>query len=126
MDEGHYLGGFTLPRLFTVIYILLLSTTAALIQSCTPHLRDGAGANAVAAQLESRRKACPSLSTFRESNVSYLYQPRMKLAWSSMAIQSQPYGLIMGLRGPSLAIPTSIEASVVSTRVRFFAVFKPM
>jgi lysophospholipase L1-like esterase len=68
MDEGHYFGGLTLLRLFTVLYILLLSTTTALIQSCTPQLRDGAGANGVAAQLESRRKACPSLSTFRESN----------------------------------------------------------
>jgi acyl-CoA thioesterase I len=60
--------GLTLPRLFTVLSILLLSTAAASIQSCTLQSRDDAGANAVAAQLESRRKDCPSLSTFRESN----------------------------------------------------------
>ena len=62
------MAGLTLPRLFTVLSILLLSTAAALIQSCALQSRDDAGANAVAAQLESRRKDCPSLSTFRESN----------------------------------------------------------
>jgi lysophospholipase L1-like esterase len=62
------IAGLTLPRLFTVLSILLLSTAAASIQSCTLQSRDDAGANAVAAQLESRRKDCPSLSTFSESN----------------------------------------------------------
>lgn len=61
LGEGHYLGGVTLQRLFTVLSILLLSTAAALIQSCTLQLRDDAGANAVAAQMESKRKACSSL-----------------------------------------------------------------
>ena len=62
------IAGLTLPRLFTVLSILLLSTAAASIQSCALQSRDDAGANAVAAQLESKRKDCPSLSTFRESN----------------------------------------------------------
>jgi lysophospholipase L1-like esterase len=56
------------PRLFTALSILLLSTAAVSIQSCTPQSQDDAGTDAVAAQLESRRKDCPSLSTFRESN----------------------------------------------------------
>ena len=71
-------------------------------------------------------KRVPLYRPFASPTLSYLYQPRTKLAWSSMAIQSQPYGLIMGLRDPSSAIPTSIEASVVSTRVRFSAGFELM
>ncbi|MEP6935758.1 MAG: GDSL-type esterase/lipase family protein, partial [Nitrospirota bacterium] len=58
----------TVSKLFTLFFILLLSTAAASIQSCTLQSRGDAEANAVAAQLESRRKDCPSLSTFRESN----------------------------------------------------------
>ena len=62
------IGSLTLSKLSTLLSILLLSTAAASIQSCTLQTRDDAGANAVAVQLESRRKDCPSLSTFRESN----------------------------------------------------------
>jgi lysophospholipase L1-like esterase len=68
LGEDHFFGSLALTRLFTVLSILLLSTTAAFIQSCTQQLRDDAAANAVAVQLESKRHACPSLSTFRESN----------------------------------------------------------
>ena len=62
------IGGLILSRLLTLLSILLVSTTAASIQSCTLPSRGDAAANTVAAQLESRRKDCPSLSTFRESN----------------------------------------------------------
>jgi len=54
--------------LSTAVSILLLSTAAASIQSCTLQSQDDAGVNTVAAQLEARRKDCPSLSIYREAN----------------------------------------------------------
>lgn len=62
------IGRSTLPRLFTALTILLLSTAATPSQSGTLQPQDDAGANAVAAQLEFRRTNCPSLSPFHESN----------------------------------------------------------
>jgi lysophospholipase L1-like esterase len=58
----------TVPRLFTALSILLLSTAAASIQSCTLQSQDDAGVNTVAAQLEAKRKACGNLSAYREAN----------------------------------------------------------
>ena len=54
--------------LSTAVSILLLSTAAASIQSCTLQSQYDAGVNTVAAQLEARRKDCPSLSIYREAN----------------------------------------------------------
>lgn len=62
------IGRSTLPRLFTALTILLLSTAATPSQSGTLQPQDDTGANAVAAQMESRRTNCPSISPFHESN----------------------------------------------------------
>jgi len=53
-------------RLVTTLSILLLSTAS--IQSYALQSGDDAGVNTVAVQLEARRKDCPSLSIYRESN----------------------------------------------------------
>jgi lysophospholipase L1-like esterase len=62
------LEGWTLPRLFPVLSILLLSTAAASIQSCTQESRDDGGVNTVAVQLEAKYKACGSLLVYHQSN----------------------------------------------------------
>jgi len=70
LGEGHYLflelEGSTVSRLVTTLSILLLSTAS--IQSYALQSGDDAGVNTVAAQLEAKRKDCPSLSVYRESN----------------------------------------------------------
>jgi lysophospholipase L1-like esterase len=62
------LEGLTLPRLFIVLSILLLSTVAASIQPYPLLSAEDAGDNTVAVQLEAKRKACGSLSAYREAN----------------------------------------------------------
>jgi lysophospholipase L1-like esterase len=68
--EVHYLflelEGSTVSRLVTTLSILLLSTAS--IQSYALQSEYDAGVSTVAAQLEAKRKDCPSLSTYRDSN----------------------------------------------------------
>ncbi len=61
-----------MSRLFTALSIFLLSTAAVPSQSGTLQPEDDAGVNAVAAELESARTHCPSVSTYRESNATLL------------------------------------------------------
>lgn len=56
-----------MPRLFTALSILLLSTAASM-QSCTLESQECIDAKAKAAQLESQRKDWASLATYREAN----------------------------------------------------------
>jgi lysophospholipase L1-like esterase len=57
-----------LPKLFTVLFILLLSTVAASIQPYPLLAGQEVGANTVAVQLEAKYKACGSRLAYQQAN----------------------------------------------------------
>ena len=57
-----------MPRLLTVVSILLLSTVAASIQPYPLLSGEDAGDNTVAVQLEAKYKACGSLLAYHQAN----------------------------------------------------------